>query len=193
MKKIIILSILLIFNFVQTISNAEIKTVVDGDKNAKIKLIIFESLTCSHCANFHKDVYPNLKTDFLDTGYASIEYRSFPLDMAALNASKIAHCKNDGNSEILHLLYNNQKEWAKGDTIEAVNKNIKTVIEKLNFNINIDKCINDTKIEDHILEDRIEGVKKFKVQATPTLIINGKKFENPTNYKKLKKYLEKLI
>ena len=115
MKKIIILSILLIFNFVQTTSNAEIKTVMDGDKNAKIKLIIFESLTCSHCANFHKDVYPNLKTDFLDTGYASIEYRSFPLDMAALNASKIAHCKNDGNSEILHLLYNNQKEWARGD------------------------------------------------------------------------------
>jgi len=51
----------------------------------------------------------------------------------------------------------------------------------------------DKSVEDHILEDRINGVKKFKVEATPTLIINGEKFENPSNYKKLKKYLEKLI
>ena len=53
--------------------------------------------------------------------------------------------------------------------------------------------LGDKKIEDHILEDRIEGVKKYKVNATPTVIINGKKFENHSNYKKLKKYIEKLI
>ncbi len=82
---------------------------------------------------------------------------------------------------------------AKGKTIEDFNNNIKSVIEKSNFDLNYEKCINNKKIEDHILEDRIEGVKKFNVEATPTLIINGKKFENPSNYKKLKKYLEKLI
>jgi len=175
------------------ISKAEVKTFIEGDINSKIKLIVFESLTCSHCADFHKNIYPDLKKNFIDKGHASIEFRNFPLDIAALNASKIAHCKNDGKSEILHYLFKNQRQWAKGKTIEDFNNNIKSVIEKSNFDLNYEKCINNKKIEDHILEDRIEGVKKFNVEATPTLIINGKKFENPSNYKKLKKYLEKLI
>ena len=193
MKKIIIYSLLIIFSFLPVISKAEVKTVIEGNVDSKIKLIVFESLTCSHCADFHKNIYPNLKEDFIDKGHASIEFRNFPLDIAALNASKIALCKNDGNSEILHYLFKNQRKWAKGKTIEEFNNNIKSVIEKSNFNLNYEKCIDNKKIEDHILEDRIEGVKKFKIEATPTLIINGKKFENPSNYKKLKKYLEKLI
>ena len=93
---------LLIILFLSPIAySSEIKKIVEGDLNAKIKIIVYESLTCSHCANFHKDVYPELKNEFIDTGLASIEFRNFPLDMAAFNAAKIAHCKNDGKSEIL--------------------------------------------------------------------------------------------
>ena len=193
MKKIIITTIFLFLYFIPTSSNSEVKKIFEGNVDAKIKLIVFESLTCSHCANFHKNVYPSLKENFLDKGLVYIEFRNFPLDIAALNASKIAHCKNDGNSEILHYLFINQRQWVKGNSIEELNKNIKNFIDKSNFNLNFDQCINNKKVEDHILEDRIEGVKKFKIEATPTLIINGEKFENPTNYEKLKKYLEKLI
>ena len=110
-----------------------------------------------------------------------------------MNASKIAHCVNDGNSEILHYLFDNQSKWVRGKTIEELNQNIKKFIEKSDFKLDVDKCLNNKEAEDHILEDRIEGAKKFKVNATPTLIINGEKFDNPTNYKKLKKFLEKLI
>ena len=172
---------------------AEIKPISEGNVDAKIKIVVFESLTCSHCANFHKNVYPNLKEDLIDKGNVYIEFKNFPLDMAAMNASKIAHCKNDGNSEILHYLFDNQRQWLKGKTIEELNTNIKNFIEKSDFNLDIDVCLSNKEAEDHILEDRIEGVKKFKVDATPTLIINGEKFDNPTNYKKLKKFLEKLI
>ena len=193
MKKIIITTIFLFLYFIPTSSNSEVKKIFEGNVDAKIKLIVFESLTCSHCANFHNNVYPSLKENFIDKGLVYIEFRNFPLDIAALNASKIAHCKNDGNSEILHYLFINQKQWVKGNSIEELNKNIKNFIDKSNFNLNFDQCINNKKVEDHILEDRIEGVKKFKIEATPTLIINGEKFENPTNYEKLKKYLEKLI
>ncbi len=193
MKKIIITSIYVFLCFLPVNSNAEIKSISEGNSNAKIKLIIFESLTCSHCANFHNNVYPNLKKDFIDSGLAYIEFRNFPLDIAALNGSKIAHCKNDGNSKILHYLFENQKNWVKGKTIDQLNENIKILIKKSNFNLDYKKCLDDKNVENHILEDRIEGVKKFKVEATPTLIINGEKFENPSNYKKLKKYLEKLI
>ena len=192
MKKIL-LSLFFIFSIGTTISNAEIKPIIEGNTFAKVKLIVFESLTCSHCANFHKNVYPSLKEDFLDKGLASIEFKSFPLDLAAFNASKIAHSKNDGNSEVLHYLYLNQDKWIKGSTIDDLNKNLKKAIKNSSFSLDFEKCINDKQIEDYILEDRINGAKKFKIEATPTLIINGETFENPTNYKKLKKYLEKLI
>tara|TARA_B100000927_G_scaffold215313_1_gene175637 strand:+ start:796 stop:1374 length:579 start_codon:yes stop_codon:yes gene_type:complete len=192
MKKLI-LSLLFSLIFFPIVSNAEVKSIIDGNSDAKIKLVVFESLTCSHCANFHKNIYPELKKDFIDNGLISIEYKNFPLDIAAFNASKIAHCKNDGNSDVLHYLYENQRQWVKGSSIEDANKNIKDLIEKSEFGINVDECLADKSVEDHILEDRINGVKKFKVEATPTLIINGEKFENPSNYKKLKKYLEKLI
>lgn len=192
MKKLI-LSLIFSLIFFPSISNAEVKPIIDGNSDAKIKLVVFESLTCSHCANFHKNIYPELKKDFIDNGLISIEYKNFPLDIAAFNASKIAHCKNDGNSDVLHYLYENQRQWVKGSSIEDANKNIKDLIEKSEFGINVDECLADKSVEDHILEDRINGVKKFKVEATPTLIINGEKFENPSNYKKLKKYLEKLI
>ena len=113
--------------------------------------------------------------------------------MAAFNASKIAHCKNDGSSKILHYLYKNQNNWVKGNTIKDLNENLKKVVKDADLNLNFDICLSDKKIEDYILEDRINGVKKFEINSTPTLIINDKKFENPSNYKKLKKYLEKLI
>ena len=123
----------------------------------------------------------------------SIEFRNFPLDIAALNASKLAHCKNDGKSNILHFLYLKQEEWIEGNTIEKLNSNLKDVIKDQNFNLNFDSCIADKNIEDHILEDRDRGAKKFKINATPTIIINDKKFEKALNFKNLKKALEKLI
>ena len=91
----------------------------------------------------------------------SIEFRNFPLDIAALNASKLAHCKNDGKANILHFLYLKQEEWIEGNTIEKLNSNLKDIIKDQNFNLNFDSCIADKNIEDHILEDRIEGCKKI--------------------------------
>jgi len=193
MKKILEIIIVIIFCYFPITAQAEIKAIIEGKQDAKVKIIIFESLTCSHCANFHKKVYPSLKEEFIDKGNVSIEFRNFPLDMAAFNASKIAHCKNDGSSEILHHLFKNQDQWVKGNTIADLNKNLKNFIDKSSFNLNFNECINNTKIEDFILEERINGSKKFKIESTPTLIINGEKFENALNYKKLKKYLEKLI
>ena len=191
MKKIYLL--IFIFFGIVVNSHAETNRIISGKNDAKITIIAYESLTCSHCANFHKDVYPQLKKDYIDTGLAKIEFRHFPLDVAAFNAAKIAQCKNDQSLEILESLYSNQQKWVKGNTIEEVNLNLKNYIEKECFKIDFEKCINNKKIEDFVLNDRIEGVKNFKVNATPTIIINNKKFEKSLNYKNLKKTLEKLI
>ena len=195
MKKIFIfLSIIL---FQTSVINAEspnkIKRISIGNNDAKITIIVYESLTCSHCANFHINVLPSLKREYIDTGIAKIEFRHFPLDVAAFNASKIAQCKNDGKSEILNSLYLNQPKWIKGKTIEEVNKNLKKFLVSENIKVDFNTCTTDKDIEDFVLNDRIEGAKKFKVNATPTIIINNKKFEKSLNYKNLKKSLEKLI
>jgi len=191
MKKI--LFILSLFVLSITNLNAETKRIVSGNDNARITIIAYESLTCSHCANFHKDVYPLLKKDYIDTGLAKIEFRHFPLDVAAFNASKIAQCKQDQSLEILESLYSNQQSWVKGNSIEEVNNNLKNFLKDEGFELDFEKCINNKKIEDFVLNDRIEGTKNFKVNATPTIIINNEKFEKSLNYKNLKKTLEKLI
>tara|TARA_B100001758_G_C18046017_1_gene420633 strand:- start:6 stop:593 length:588 start_codon:yes stop_codon:yes gene_type:complete len=195
MKKIFILLSIILFQ--TSVINAEspnkIKRISIGNNDAKISIIVYESLTCSHCANFHINVLPSLKREYIDTGIAKIEFRHFPLDVAAFNASKIAQCKNDGKSEILNSLYLNQPKWIKGKTIEEVNKNLKKFLVSENIKVDFNTCTTDKDIEDFVLNDRIEGAKKFKVNATPTIIINDKKFEKSLNYKNLKKSLEKLI
>ena len=192
MRKIILLVIIVLGSF-SNLNAEEIKRITVGNKDAKITIIAFESLTCSHCANFHKNVYPELKKEYLDTGLAKIEFRHFPLDIAAFNASKVAQCNNDGNSDILESLYANQQKWVKGSSIQEANKNLQKFLKSEGFSIDFDTCINNKEIEDFVLNDRIDGAKNFKVNATPTIIINNEKFEKTLNYKNLKKALEKLI
>ena len=192
MKKILAFTLI----FLSTISSTnaqEIKRIFVGNEDAKITIIAFESLTCSHCANFHKDVFPELKKEYLDTGLAKIEFRHFPLDAAAFNASKVSQCKNDGDSAILNSLYANQQKWVKGSSVQEANENLQKFLTSEGFDINFDECINNKEIEDFVLNDRIDGAKKFKVNSTPTIVINDKKFEKTLTYKNLKKALEKLI
>ena len=145
MKKIAF--ILIIFFGFQINLYADPNRIFSGKNNAKIIIIAYESLTCSHCADFHKNVYPQLKKDYLDTGLAKIEFRHFPLDIAALNASKIAQCNQSQGLEILESLYSNQQTWVKGSTIEEINNNLKKFVEKEGFKVNFEKCINNKEIE----------------------------------------------
>ena len=156
MRKIILLAIIILGSF-SNLNAEEIKRIIVGNKDAKITIIAFESLTCSHCANFHKNVYPELKKEYLDTGLAKIEFRHFPLDIAAFNASKVAQCNNDGNSDILESLYANQQKWVKGSSVEEANKNLQIFLKNEGFSIDFESCVNNKNIEDFVLNDRIEG------------------------------------
>ena len=196
MKKIVSILFIIFVGFVTNLiaeNSQSIKRISVGEKNAKITIIAYESLTCGHCADFHENVYPSLKKDFIEKGLVKIEFRHFPLDIAAFNASKIGQCNNDGNADVLNILFSGQKKWARGKTPEESKKYLKKFLEDESVTLDFEKCLADKAIEDYVLNDRIEGVKKFKVNATPTIIINDKKFEKALNYKNLKKYLEKLI
>ena len=196
MKRIISILFIMFFGFANSLiaeDSQSIKRISVGEKNSKITIIAYESLTCSHCADFHKNVYPDIKKDFINKGLVRIEFRHFPLDIAALNASKIVQCNNDGNADVLNILYSGQKKWAKGKTPEEATVYLKKFLKDEGVNVDFEKCLNNKAVEDFVLNDRIDGVKKFKVNATPTIIINDKKFEKTLNYINIKKYLEKLI
>ena len=196
MKKIVSILFIILAGFATNLfaeNSQSIKRISVGEKNAKITIIAYESLTCGHCADFHKNVYPDLKKDFINKGLVKIEFRHFPLDVAAFNASKIGQCNNDGKSEVLHTLFLGQKRWAKGKSPEEATAYLKKFLTDEGIKVDFDKCLSNKAIEDFVLNDRIDGVKKFKVNATPTIIINDKKFEKALNYKNIKKYLEKLI
>jgi protein-disulfide isomerase len=196
MKKIFSILFIIFVGFTTNLiaeDSQSIKRISVGEKNAKITIIAYESLTCGHCADFHENVYPSLKKDFIEKGLVRIEFRHFPLDIAAFNASKIGQCNNDGNADVLNILFSGQKKWARGKTPEEATGYLKKFLEDEGVTIDFEKCLADKAIEDYVLNDRIEGVKKFKVNATPTIIINDKKFDKALNYKNLKKYLEKLI
>ena len=193
MKKIIFTVFILLSSVTSLNAEIDVKRIYEGKTDAKIIILAYESLTCSHCADFHKDIYPELKKNFIDKGFVKLEFRNFPLDLAAFNAAKAAQCRLNNGEEILHFLYKNQSEWVKGSSIEDLNNNLEQILSSQNFGIDYKKCITDKKIEDFVLEDRIEGVKKYNVSATPTIIINEEKFEKPLTYKNLEKTLEKLL
>ena len=119
MKKIVSILFIILVGFATNLiaeDSQSIKRISVGAENAEITIIAYESLTCGHCADFHKNVYPSLKKDFIDKGLVRIEFRHFPLDIAAFNASKIGQCNNDGNADLLNILFSGQKKWAKGKT-----------------------------------------------------------------------------
>ena len=170
-------------------------SIVIGSDDSKVEIIIYSSLTCPHCAKFHNNVLPKIKKEFVETGDAKIILTDFPLDLAALNASKIIHCaKDDSKIKLLDTIYEKQKIWTDGNNIEAINENLKKIVNDLKINnFNFEKCLNDKTSEKLILEGRIKAQEKYKVDSTPQIIINKKKYDGPTDFTNIAKKIKKLI
>jgi len=165
-----------------------------GKPDAKITIKVFSSLTCPHCANFHNAVFNNLKKDYIDKGLVRFEHHPFPLDLAALNAEIVVRCQTDNNKkfELLEEIYNKQKFWAVGSDINKINGLIKQI--GVNFSLTEEKmneCLKDNSAQDDILNQRIEAQKKYKIESTPTILVNGKKYTSEINYKAFKKIIDK--
>ena len=177
------------------IENNILNDISVGNDDAKVIIYTYSSLTCPHCASFHNEIYPLLKKDFVDTGILKIYFKHFPLDLAALNAAKILQCVDEKNRmPLLDHLYKTQENWTKGEKIEDINQNLQNTIKNFGLvEIDFNKCLAFEDIENYILNTRIDAVKNFRINSTPTIIINNKKFEGMLNYKNLKKTIEKLI
>ena len=177
-------------------AHAENKILISGSDNAKVTVKVFSSLTCPHCASFHTEIFNKLKSDFVDKGLVKFEHHAFPLDLAALNAELIVRCAVDENKkfELLDKMYEKQKVWAVGSDINKINYLIKKIGLDLSLTEEqMDKCLKNDVSQDNILNQRIDAQKKYKIDSTPTVLINEKKYTGKVNYKEFKKAIEKKL
>tara|TARA_B100000886_G_scaffold72436_1_gene46380 strand:- start:2510 stop:3100 length:591 start_codon:yes stop_codon:yes gene_type:complete len=180
--------------FLISTSYLESKILSIGSANAKITVKVFSSLTCPHCATFHNSIFNRLKEDYIDKGLVKFEHHAFPLDLAALNAEIVVRCtaNNDDKFKLLEEIYKKQSSWAVGSDINKINTLIKKVGS--NFNLSEDKmdaCLKDANVQDIILNERIEAQKRYKIDSTPTIFVNEKKYLGKVDYKNFKKIIDK--
>ena len=184
---------LIIFTFS---ANAENKILTLGAMDSKITVKVFSSLTCPHCANFHENIFEELKKDYIDKGIVKFEHHSFPLDLAALNAEIIIRCHKDNNKrfQLLGEIYKKQNQWAVGSDINVINESIKKIgLDSGLSNKKMDNCLKNEIAQDEILNERIEAQKQYKIKSTPTIYINKKQYNGKHEYKVFKKAIEKLL
>ncbi len=169
--------------------NTKNNLIAIGNENAPIKIKVFSSLTCPHCADFHIKVVPKIKEKYIENGTVQLIFIDFPLDQFAFNASKLLHCLDkEKQKKFLDTLYENQNHWASGTDANQINNNLKNIVK--NFGIDssqFDKCLNNDIISDKILNGRIKGHQKYSINSTPTIIINEKKLEGSASFKNIQK------
>ena len=185
----ILLIIFIIFSI-----NSKSSAIVDGKTDAKVVIKVFSSLTCPACANWHSKIFNQMKKDFIDPGLVKFEHHPFPLDLAALNAEIILRCHVDNKKrfELLGKLYEKQSIWAAGSDINKINDSIKKIGSEIGLGDGeMENCLKNDRFQDEILNQRIDAQKNYKIEATPTIIINDKKYSGKVDYLKFKKEIEK--
>ena len=164
-----------------------------GDPNAPVTIIEYSSLTCSHCRKFHVEILPNLKKNYIDTGKVKLLYRDFPFDQLGLMAAVLARCApTERYFAFVDVLFQEQGKWSRSQTpFEDLMK-----IGKLG-GINpsdFQTCLKNEELVNGLVEKRLEGQKKFDVNATPTFIIDDDhKIVGAEPYEEFEKILTKKV
>jgi len=144
-----------------------------GAADAPITMLEYSSLTCPHCARFHRDTLPLIKENWIAKGKVRLVYRHFPLDGLGLRAAAIANCiEGDRFFAYIDILFKNQPKWTRGqDPLRILGRYAR--LAGLSQE-RIDACIDDQAGMDKILLGAQEGRTAYSVQSTPTFVVNGK-------------------
>ena len=149
-------------------------------------------MTCTHCAAFHDETFPTLKSKYIDAGKVRFVLREFPLDPLATAGFMLARCVGiDKRNALVDLLFSQQKNWAFVDKpVEALAATVKQAgVSQTAF----ETCLNHQKLYDQINKERDEATSKFEVNATPTFFINGLKHPGEMTVEELDKALTPLL
>ena len=190
--KFLIICIFFIFSKYEIIKSKTDEEIFLGNKDAKIVVIEYASMTCIHCATFHKEVYPKIKKNYIDTNKIKFIFRDFPLDKQALFASVLAKCApKDKYFNFVKLILTNQEKWISND--DTFMNKLRNIGKLAGLNENkINSCFKDEKMVDNIIRTRSIGEEKYNINSTPSLIINEKKY-SAMSYENFEKIIENLI
>ena len=160
-----------------------------GKADAPVTIIEYASMTCPHCATFHKTTYPALKTKYIDTGKVRFIFREFPLDELAVAASMLARCtdSNEKSMALIDVLFASQDKWAVRQPLPVLQQ----IAKQAGFTQkSFEECLANQKLYNDIIAVRERGTKDYKVESTPTLFINGKPQKGGATIEQIDKLLE---
>ncbi len=164
-----------------------------GPAEAKVTVVEYASMTCSHCAHFSKDVWPEFKKKYVDTGKVHFVFREFPLDNLAAAASMLARCAGkDKTFPLIEVLFEKQADWAfvEGNPVPKLFE----IAKQVGFTQeSFDKCLTDQKLLDNITAGRARASEVFSVSATPTFFVNGKRLQGAPTMDAFDKMIEPLL
>lgn len=167
-----------------------------GATDAKVTVVEYASMTCGHCANFHKKVFPALKAKYVDTGKVRFIMREFPLDDLAAAASMLSRCAGGSDVtksyDLTAILFEKQEEWAfvKGNPVPKLFE----IAKQAGFTQDsFDKCLTDQKLLEQITAIRERGSSKFGVNSTPSFFINGKRMNDAPTVESFEKMIEPML
>jgi protein-disulfide isomerase len=166
-----------------------------GPADAPVTIVEFASMTCPHCAAFNKEVFPKLKSEYIDTGKIRYVFREFPLDVKALAGSMLARCiaKDDAGKyyAVVDLLFRQQNDWVVKNTTDTLTRIGKQAGLSQQA---VEDCLKDQVLMDKVAADQKYAAEVLKVDSTPTFFINGEKIKGETSFeefdKKIKSFLK---
>ena len=198
--KILFISIILSLLFINTIAaENSILDIKDNDfyigkENAPITIIAYESMSCSHCADFHNNTLEDLKKEFIDTGTVKFVFRDFPFNYPALAGSMMLQCvSNEVRYEYMNALYKLQKNWVFRDQSKTRSELYKIMQSGGMQQNEFDMCLSDVKLENDILEGVMNAQREFNIRSTPTFIINGILYSGNKNVKEFRQIIDKIL
>ena len=165
-----------------------------GPADAKVTIVEYASMTCPHCAAFNVQVFPKIKSEFIDSGKVRYVFREFPLDIKAAAGSMLARCIANGDPDkyfaVTDLLFKSQSDWVMKNTAEAlgrVGKQAGLSQEQ------VEKCLKDQALLDKIAADQKYASDILKVDSTPTFFINGEKIKGEASIEEFEKKINPLL
>jgi protein-disulfide isomerase len=159
-----------------------------GKPDAKVTVNEYFSLTCSHCAAFARETYPLVKKDLIDTGKVRWVFHDYPLDQVALTAAMVAHyLPVDRYEPFIDALFNTQDRWAFNRGANPTDELWKMAALAGMSRATFDKAISDNDLKAWILKEQQADQDKWKIDSTPSFVIDGKKYAGEMGYDAFRK------
>jgi protein-disulfide isomerase len=165
-----------------------------GPADAKVTITEYASMTCPHCAAFNADVFPKIKSEYIDTGKVRYIFREFPLDIKAAAGSMLSRCIANGDATryfaVTDLLFRSQSEWVMKNTTETLTR----IGKQAGLSApQVEACLKDQALLDKLVADQKYAGEVLKVDSTPTFFINGEKIKGETSFEEFQNRINPLL